>query len=82
MSIESQKRNKKCPSPVSGRPRLRGAISKPAPIDITAMQRQMHAANAAAPSIKTRGAFGGVTKAARKTREEMKDFASKHAVAA
>jgi len=82
MSIQSRKRNEKRPTPISGRPRLRGALTKPAPLDITAMQREMHAANAASPIIKPRGAFGGVTKAARKTREELKKLASKQAVAA
>jgi hypothetical protein len=59
MSIKSRQRSVKRASPTGNRPRLRGAISKPAPFDFTTFQNTAHKANQAHRDLKTRGAFGG-----------------------
>lgn len=69
MSTVSRLRHPKRPTPVSGRPRLRGAYPKSAPFDLTAAQRAAHEANEASPLIRTRGAFGGCTVAERARRQ-------------
>jgi hypothetical protein len=69
MSIVSKQRHEKRPTPASGRPRQFGKLSRRVPLNLTAMQDEMHRANKAAPVTKTRGAFGGCTAAVRKTRD-------------
>ena len=56
MSIKSRQRNEKRPSPCSSkRPRLRGKVEHPAPVDLSEIYRT---ALVRTPSKKTRGAFG------------------------
>ncbi len=70
MIITSRLRHPKQPSPESGRPRQRGKITKPAPLDITAEQKMMHGLSIkqSLRSVNTNGAFGGVTRDERMVR--------------
>jgi hypothetical protein len=77
MSTASRLRHPKQPSPESGRPRLLGKTAKPTPLDVTAYQKMLHGLSAkqSTRTVKTHGAFGGVTKDERMVRRARKRFA-------
>jgi hypothetical protein len=60
---------------------LRGAVVRPAPLDITAEQRMLHGLSEkqALRNNKVRGAFGGCTRDERMVRSIKKRFASQSA---
>lgn len=76
MSHTSRLRHPKQSSPESGRPRLRGKISKPTPHDLTAYQKMLHdlSSKQTARVRVTRGAFGGCTRDERVVRRARQRF--------
>ena len=65
MSIKSRAKGVMRPSPIGNRPRLRGAISKPVPFNVTDLAKQATDALAKSRSNKIRGAFGRLTQHAK-----------------
>lgn len=77
MSEFSRTLHAKAPSPNgSGRPRLYGKITGAPRFDLTEFQNRAHKANAASPTKKTAGAFGGCSLWERKRRKALKSKSS------